>query len=389
MKLAFHYHINLVNKYNSYYLPGYFGIFIDELAKQVDELTLLFFEANEKEIQEADYELTAKNIKWLNMGPHKPAWYRSLNYRQHLAPLKKVLDDCDIVIVRGPTPLAPYFKKYVSTEKLVYMVVGDYKEGAKQFKVNGFRDWVITWYLKHNDYLFRKALKNNFVLVNSTALLETYQHLTPQIHLIKTTTLRLNDFYNRNDTCQNKNINILYTGRIDRAKGLFELLEAIAILKDVNYKLNIVGWELGDKKIVTQELINLAELLGITDQVIFHGKKNIGEELNSYYRMSDIYVIPTHFEGFPRTIWEAMANSLPVIATKVGGIPHHLTHLKNAVLINPKQTNEIKLAIQNLVNDSTLRQNLIKTARTLAEESTLEIQTKKLVNLIKEHLIND
>ena len=146
---------------------------------------------------------------------------------------------------------------------------------------------------------------------------------------------------------------------------------------------------MGDKKIVTQELINLAEHLGITNQVIFHGKKNIGEELNSYYRMSDIYVIPTHFEGFPRTIWEAMANSLPVIATKVGGIPHHLTHLKNAVLINPKQTNEIKLAIQKLVNDSTLRQNLIKTGRTLAEESTLEIQTKQLVNLIKEHLIND
>ena len=389
MKLAIHYHVNIVHKYNSYYLPGYFGIFIDELAKQVDELTLLFFESNEQEMHEADYKLTAKNLKWVNMGPNKPAWYRSLNYRKHLAPLKKVLDDIDVVIIRGPTPLAPYFKKYVPAEKLVYMVVGDYKEGAKQFKVNGVRDWIITWYLKHNDYLFRKALKNNFALVNSTALLETYQHLTEQIHLIKTTTLRLNDFYHRNDTCQSKNINILYTGRIDRAKGLFELLEAIASLKDANYKLNIVGWELGAKKIITQELINLAEHLGISEQVIFHGKKNIGEELNSYYRMSDIYVIPTHFEGFPRTIWEAMANSLPVIATNVGGIPHHLTHLKNAVLINPKQTNEIKHAILQLTTDSSLRQNLIKKARTLAEESTLEIQTKKLVNLIKEHLIND
>ena len=389
MKLAIHYHVNIVLKKNSYYLPGHFGIFIDELAKQVDELILLFFEANEEEIYEADYKLTAKNLKWVNMGPNKPAWYRSLNYRNHLAPLKKVLDDIDVVIIRGPTPLAPYFKKYVPAEKLVYMVVGDYKEGAKQFKVKGMRDWAITWYLKHNDFLFRKALKNNFVLVNSTALLASYQHLTPQIHLIKTTTLRLNDFYHRDDTCQNKNINILYTGRIDRAKGLFELLEALASLKDVNYKLNIVGWELGTKKNVTQELVNLAELLGVTNQIIFHGKKKIGQELNSYYRMSDIYVIPTHFEGFPRTIWEAMANSLPVIATNVGGIPHHLTHLKNAVLINPKQTNEIKHAILQLTTDSSLRQNLIKTARTLAEESTLEIQTKKLVNLIKEHLIND
>ncbi len=156
--------------------------------------------------------------------------------------------------------------------------------------------------MKHNDYLFRKALKNNFVLVNSTALLETYQHLTPQIHLIKTTTLRLNDFYNRNDTCQNKNINILYTGRIDRAKGLFELLEAIAILKDVNYKLNIVGWELGDKKIVTQELINLAEHLGITNPPIsrdnqtdnFKNGKDVKKESGYNVRNS----VPKHSEDY-------------------------------------------------------------------------------------------
>jgi glycosyltransferase involved in cell wall biosynthesis len=388
MKLAIHYHVNLVYKQKSYYLPGYFGIFIDELAKQVDELTLFFFEANDHEKEESDYQLASKNIKWVNMGPHMAAWNRSLNYRKHLSPLTKYFDDCDIVLVRAPTPLAPYFKKYVSAEKLVYMVVGDYKEGAKQFKINSFRDWAITWYLIHNDYLLRKALKNNFVLVNSTSLLEVYQNLTRQIHLIKTTTLRLSDFYDRNDTCLNKNINILYTGRIDRAKGLFDLLEAIASLNDVKYKLNIVGWELGVEKKVTQELIDLATHLGISDKIKFHGKKNIGEELNSYYRMSDIYVIPSYFEGFPRTIWEAMANCLPVIGTNVGGIPHHLTHLENAVLINAKNPIEIKLAIEKLATDSLLRQKLIKIARTLAEESTLEFQTKKLLSLIKENLLN-
>ena len=126
-----------------------------------------------------------------------------------------------------------------------------------------------------------------------------------------------------------------------------------------------------------------AKRIGILEKIIFHGKKKVGEELNQFYRLADIYVIPSYHEGFPRTIWEAMANSLPVIATDVGAIPSVLSNQKNALIIPPKDEVSLKNAIIQLKDDSFLRQKLIKNGRELASNQTLDILTKKLVDLIK------
>ncbi|MCO1498175.1 glycosyltransferase, partial [Limosilactobacillus reuteri] len=91
---------------------------------------------------------------------------------------------------------------------------------------------------------------------------------------------------------------------------------AVAILSN-KYKIiiDIVGWEEQGSFSYEKALKQIAIENGIGEKIIFHGKKEIGPELNTYYRNADIYAIPSYHEGFPRTIWEAMANSLPVIAT--------------------------------------------------------------------------
>jgi glycosyltransferase involved in cell wall biosynthesis len=196
------------------------------------------------------------------------------------------------------------------------MVVGDYKEGANQFKVNNIRDFVITKYLKHNDYLFRKQIAKTHTLVNSSQLYKSYSKFAKKLTQIRTTTLSKDDFFLREDTCTNNSINLLYTGRIDKAKGLFELINAAEVLtRTHSIHLNIVGWEINPGNKLENELLQIIHSKGIANAVTFHGKKSLGVELNNMYRMADIYVIPSYFEGFPRTIWEAMANSLPVIAT--------------------------------------------------------------------------
>jgi glycosyltransferase involved in cell wall biosynthesis len=81
-----------------------------------------------------------------------------------------------------------------------------------------------------------------------------------------------------------------------------------------------------------------------------------------------------------------MANSLPVIATTVGSIPHFLTHKKNVFLIEPKQTNQLVQAIECLLTDATLRQQMIEGGQQMAKETTLEYQTEKLLDAIKLNL---
>ncbi len=270
------------------------------------------------------------------------------------------------------------------------MVVGDYMEAVKQTKATTFREKIVNLFLSYNHKKFKTVMKKVDVLVNSPTLFTTNKNNAKSIHLIKTTTLSINDFYLRKDTCTNDPIELLYTGRFDIQKGLVELVEATAklITKKVNVCLNFVGWENDGKKPVEKLLTKKAKDLKIESNVIFHGKKTIGKELNKMYQMADIYVLPSYHEGFPRTIWEAMANSLPVIATKVGGIPDYLTDKKNVLLIEPKKTEQITHAIETIINNINLRQNLINNGVIIAKNATLELQAQNIIYHIKT-LINE
>lgn len=389
MILAFYYHIPIAKKEYGLFIPSYLGVFLDSLAASVTQLYVVLHEANASQSLECDYQLKSNNISWINLGLKTPAWHRDLFYNKVLKNKLNELEKCDAFIVRSPSPLAPYFHKFLSYKtKLFFMVVGDYLDGATHLKSSSFRDRLIYQYLKYNDRNFTKQIKKTAILVNSIGLFDKYKTIAKSIHLIKTTTLSSNDFYIREDTCQSDTIELLYTGRIDVAKGLLELLEATNILIKENYHLvlNIVGWEQDDiARPVENKMKAIAKNVGIEKQLIFHGRKTVGPALNKMYQQADIYVIPSYHEGFPRTIWEAMANSLPVIATKVGGIPSYLTHEKNAFLIEPKRVDEIVSGIKNIIENKPLRKQLIANAIELAKENTLEVQTKNMISIIKEY----
>ena len=203
-------------------------------------------------------------------------------------------------------------------------------------------------------------------------------------HLVLTTTLSQNDFYHREDTCSGAEIKLLYTGNYSFAKGLRELVDAFAQLSRSrdNITLHFVGWDYDHKKSVESELKKRANNLGVGEKVIFHGYKTIGHELNEMYRMADIYIIPSYHEGFPRTIWEAMANSLPVIATKVGSIPHFLRDEQDVLLIEPKASEELVRAIERIVDNGELRRKLIRNGFLLVRENTVEKRTRKLIQAL-------
>jgi glycosyltransferase involved in cell wall biosynthesis len=101
--------------------------------------------------------------------------------------------------------------------------------------------------------------------------------------------------------------------------------------------------------------------------------------------MADIYCIPSYEEGFPKTIWEALANSLPVISTLVGGIPEYLINGEEAILIEPKKVDELHYAIKQVIENKSLREKLISNGIKKAKEVTLEFQTNMLLEFIKKN----
>lgn len=250
-----------------------------------------------------------------------------------------------------------------------------------------FRDKLVRYYTRWNDLVFKKALKGQLVLVNSRVLYNDLLHLTDRIFEIKTTTLSQDDLYLKIDTCQDAVVRLLYTGRYDMAKGLAELVEALKRLsvKGQAVELHLVGWEDHKEKPVALALQALASRLNVADRLFFHGRKKVGAELNAHYRKGDLYVLPSYQEGFPRTIWEAMANSCPVIATRVGSIPHYLEHEHNALLIEPGSVDAIVAAIKRMIEDGDLRRKLIRNGFELAQTNTLERQTKHLIKILEDH----
>ncbi len=384
MKIGIYYHIPFAFKDGKPYTYDFFGLFVQELSRRSVLCLGFFYEESYKEA--FNFLLDEPNFRWINLGPKRSAWKRSLLPNSDLKKVRNKLANLDVLLVRSPTPLAPHLSKFNNIAKVVFFIVGDYEKGADLMKISGYRDWIIKYFLKWHNLRFKNSIKNQPIIVNSPDLEEKYKSKSSVVHLVKTTTLSKQDFFDRSDTCNDKTIKLLYTGRYDWAKGFKELIEALARLsKHGDYELHFAGWEDDITSPVEKGVKELAKKLKVDQWVFFHGKKRVGKELNQMYRMADIYVIPSYHEGFPRTIWEALANSLPVIATKVGAIPIYLEEKRDAILIDPKSSEAIVEGIRLIKSSPDLRKNLIVNGMEKAKENSLEIQTDKLISILSKY----
>ncbi len=82
------------------------------------------------------------------------------------------------------------------------------------------------------------------------------------------------------------------------------------------------------------------EAVGVHDRVSFFGYVPLGPEFFRIYREADIFVLPSVSEGLPYLMLEAMANSLPVVVTAVGGIPAVITHERDGLIVKPGDCEE-------------------------------------------------
>jgi len=385
MILGYHYHVPIRPSGADIMTPGYLGVFIDALAAQVDKLVLFMHEAPANQEEPCDYKVRGSNVILVNLGFKAPAWDRVLFPGKVLNRIRQQVAGCDALLVRAPSPLAPFFyHRFRHITKVTFLIVGDYAEGAKHLKQPWWRLWAIQLLLIANDRQLRQVLRHSLTFVNSHAQFQKYESFVKRMHAVSTTTLSKDDFFFREDTCTGGQVKLLFTGRYDPAKGLKELIEATSLLRQqqCDVSLHLVGWEDDPAKPVERYLMRMAGELGIAEQVIFHGKKSLGPELNEMYRMADVFTFPSYHEGFPRVIWEAMANSLPIVCTPVGGIPFILNNFEDALYTEVKNSRDLAEKIRLVISDASLRKKLITNAMIKAQDATMEAQARKIVQTI-------
>jgi len=285
------------------------------------------------------------------------------------------------MLVRGPSPLLHAVCRASEPLPVVILLVGDYVAWLPGLAQPWWRKCAIGLWARWNRHQQIASCRKHVTLVNSRVLFQQLQPLVPRLFEVRTTTLQRGDFHLREDTCHQRPVRLLYAGRLERAKGLLEMAETIRLLTEMgeDVVLDLVGWAAPGDPIV-DEVMEHARKQGVAGKVQYQGFKALGEELFSFYRAADIYVLAsTNSEGFPRAIWEAMASCTPVVSTRVGSISDFVVDGNTALLAPPRDPAAMAGAIQRLIHDGELRRHLIQSGYALAETVTLESTTSTIV----------
>jgi glycosyltransferase involved in cell wall biosynthesis len=112
----------------------------------------------------------------------------------------------------------------------------------------------------------------------------------------------------------------------------------------------------------TSALRRRAQRSDLRDRVEFAGALS-REAIAQWYRRAAVLCLPSIYEGFPVTIVEAMGAGLPVVATRVAGVPEAVDHGGTGLLAPPEDAAALAAAIERVLEDIDLRRRMGKAAR--------------------------
>ncbi len=157
---------------------------------------------------------------------------------------------------------------------------------------------------------------------------------------------------------------VLFLAWLQRTKGVLDLVRAIpTVLRSVPKATFVIagrGFHDGESP---ESIMELARSLRVAHALRCPGWVN-GVMKESLLRESDVFVLPSYFEALPVALLEAMARGVPVIATRVGGIPDVIEDGVNGLLVDPGRPEPLARAIIAMLTDDALRSRLREAART-------------------------
>ena len=155
---------------------------------------------------------------------------------------------------------------------------------------------------------------------------------------------------------------VISVSRFVKKNGLEDVIRSMTHLDD-NVHLLLVG-----DGALRPSLERLAQSKGLKERIHFLGRVE-NDKVYGYLQMADVFCRPSLSEGLGIAFLEAMAVSVPVVATPVGGIPDFLTDKQTGLLCDVGNPASIASAIQTLLEDSELRDNITKQSLKMVQET--------------------
>jgi colanic acid/amylovoran biosynthesis glycosyltransferase len=168
---------------------------------------------------------------------------------------------------------------------------------------------------------------------------------------------------------------LLFVGRLAAVKGLQILLEVLARLEGVT--LDIAGD--GPDLPLLQEKVRA---LNISSRVKFLGYQS-QQQVRKLLKQADLFVTSSFAEGVPVVLMEAMAAGVPVVATRIAGIPELVRDGHSGLLVAPGDVNEMANAVDRLLADPELRNRFaIAARRDIEREFNIQTESRWLATIL-------
>jgi colanic acid/amylovoran biosynthesis glycosyltransferase len=170
-------------------------------------------------------------------------------------------------------------------------------------------------------------------------------------------------------------LHVVSVGRMTPVKGHALLVEALARLRDRGR--DVTAKLIGDGPL-RDELLRRVESLGLDGNVMLPGA--IGQDdIRAEYEAADVFVQPSFAEGIPVVLMEAMALEVPVVATRIAGIPELVEDGVSGLVVAPGHVEALADAIERLAEDPALRLELGRRGREkVAREFSIDESARRL-----------
>ena len=177
-------------------------------------------------------------------------------------------------------------------------------------------------------------------------------------------------------------VTVLVVATLNPGKGIQDLMRAMAALRAEGHQLAL---RLAGDGGYRPALESLAAELGMTDAVTFLGF--VGrEQLHEEYANADIFCLPSHSEGSPKVIPEAMAAGLPTVSTDVGNVTNIIEDGVTGLVCQPKDVEGLTAALRRLLEDRQFALSVARAGRESMEGTGLDADSREFMGVVAKHL---
>lgn len=238
------------------------------------------------------------------------------------------------------------------------------------FTTNNIRNRVLAQLVL---FSYRLALSKSHVVFQNPDDLEAFDSmgLLPmgQCHLIRGSGVNVERFHPREQALADEPVRIVMVARLLREKGVVEFVEAATQLAGIHKNVEFIlagSTDPGNPSSIEESTLREWE------QLHFLSMRGHVEDVAELLRTVHICVLPSYREGTPRSLLEAAASGLPLVATDVPGCREVVKHGSNGYLVPSNDAKELAKAIHLLIVDGELRETFGKKSRELAVKEFAE-----------------